>query len=122
MKPPTILPINPVPKPRMTQRDKWKKRPIVERYYQFKDEINLLVRGQLDARFTVVFRVAMPPSWSEKKKAEYDGQPHQAKPDIDNYLKALMDALCVDDSYVYDAHSQKYWAREGQIELTERGD
>lgn len=63
----------------------------------------------------------MPPSWPEKKKALYDGQPHQVKPDADNYLKAFMDALCADDSYVFDARVQKYWAREGSIELTEYG-
>lgn len=64
----------------------------------------------------------MPNSWPEKKKAEYDGKPHQKKPDIDNYLKAFLDALCSDDSYVYDARAQKFWAREGSIELTEYGE
>lgn len=63
----------------------------------------------------------MPPSWSEKKKQAFDGKPHQVRPDADNYLKAFMDALCKDDSYVWDARVIKYWAREGRIELTERG-
>lgn len=120
-RPKVVIPIAPVPKPRMTQRDKWKKRPIVERYFQFKDEIHTLVRGDLDARFTVVFYIAMPASWSVKKKELYNGKPHQNKPDIDNYLKAFMDALCSDDSYVFDAQAQKFWAEEGRIELTERG-
>lgn len=63
----------------------------------------------------------MPQSWSKKEKELHDGKPHQQKPDIDNYLKALMDALCVTDEYVYDVHCSKYWAREGSIELTEEG-
>lgn len=63
----------------------------------------------------------MPLSWSEKRKAEFDGKPHQSKPDVDNYLKGLMDALCDDDSYIYDVHASKFWAREGSIELTEHG-
>lgn len=63
----------------------------------------------------------MPPSWSAKKKEFYNGKPHQVKPDIDNYLKAFMDALCSDDSYIFDAQAQKFWALEGSIELTERG-
>lgn len=63
----------------------------------------------------------MPMSWSEKKKVLYDGKPHQVKPDADNYLKAFMDALCEDDSYVYDVHAIKEWARKGEIILTERG-
>lgn len=64
----------------------------------------------------------MPKSWSKKKKAEYLGKPHQVKPDSDNYLKAFMDALCEDDSYIYDARVQKYWAEEGSIELDEIGE
>ena len=32
--------VNPVAKPRMTQRDKWKKRPVVDKYYAYKDEMN----------------------------------------------------------------------------------
>lgn len=118
---PIIIPVVPVPKPRMTQRDKWKKRPAVERYYSFKDQLRLQLRGDLDARFSVVFKIPMPPSWSEKKKVLYDGKPHQVKPDADNYLKSFMDALCSDDSYIYDARVQKYWAREGSIELNELG-
>jgi len=36
-----IYNINPVPKPRMTQSDKWKKRPPVLRYFAFKDECRI---------------------------------------------------------------------------------
>lgn len=63
----------------------------------------------------------MPASWSARKKNLYDGKPHQVKPDIDNYLKAFMDALCEDDSYVYDVRATKEWACEGSIILIERG-
>lgn len=113
------IPITPVPKPRMTQSDKWKKRPAVLRYRDYKDHLNLLVKGSLEATFDVVFYVPMPTSWSETKKRDMEGKPHQQKPDIDNYLKAFMDALCEDDSYVYDVRARKYWAREGRIELSE---
>jgi Holliday junction resolvase RusA-like endonuclease len=61
----------------------------------------------------------MPQSWPEKKKALFDGQPHQQKPDVDNYLKGIMDALCDEDEHVYDAHPYKFWAREGSIVLKE---
>ena len=57
----------------------------------------------------------MPASWSEKKKKEMDGKPHQQKPDIDNLEKAFLDALCKDDSYVYAHAGEKYWGREGAI-------
>ncbi|HHE6457291.1 TPA: RusA family crossover junction endodeoxyribonuclease, partial [Proteus mirabilis] len=32
-----VFNIEPVPKPRMTQADKWKKRPPVLKYFAFKD-------------------------------------------------------------------------------------
>ena len=44
-----------------------------------------------------------------------DGKPHQQKPDWDNLSKAWQDALCDDDSYVYDAHCRKFWGRTGAI-------
>lgn len=116
------IPVAPVPKPRMTQRDRWAKRPAVLRYFDFKDDLKKEIRGNLDPRFDVVFLVPMPKSWSKKEKAAMNGRPHQQKPDVDNYLKAFMDALCLDDSYVYDVHPRKYWAYEGRIDLTERGE
>lgn len=40
-------------------------------------------------------------SWSRKKKNELFGQPHMQKPDVDNLLKAFMDAIVPDDSTVW---------------------
>lgn len=116
----------------MTQRDRWytdpnhidpkkRQRPGVTRYNQYKKDLKALVRGELDPKFDIDFYVPMPKSWSDKKKREMAGKPHQDKPDIDNFLKAFMDAMCSDDSYIYDAHPRKFWAYEGKIELNERG-
>jgi len=116
------IPVPPCPKPRMTRSDKWKQRPAVMRYRQFKDDLREVIKGELDPRFKIVFHVPLPKSWSEKKKIAFDGQPHQVKPDVDNYLKAFMDAMSSDDSYIYDVHCQKYWAREGKITLMEYRD
>lgn len=106
----------------MTKSDKWKKRPAVVRYFNFKDAINAEFTGTLEPVFKVIFYVPMPKSWSDKKRREMSNKPHQQKPDIDNYLKAFMDALCLDDSYVYDVHAKKFWANTGSIELTEYDD
>jgi Holliday junction resolvase RusA-like endonuclease len=105
----------------MTKSDRWKKRPATTKYWEFKDELHKHVKGNLDPTFDVIFHVPMAKSWSKKKKAAYFRMPHQQRPDVDNYVKALMDALCEEDSYVYDVRMQKYWAYEGSIELTERG-
>ena len=46
-----------------------------------------------------------------------NGKPHQQKPDKDNLEKALLDALCEDDSYIYDGRVSKYWSDAGYIEI-----
>lgn len=118
---PVRLEIQPVAKPRMTQRDKWAKRPIVMAYYAFADALRAQVRGELEPRLKVTFFVPMPMSWSQKKRTLMVGTPHQARPDVDNFLKAFMDALCSDDSYIYDVHALKFWAETGAIEIEEFG-
>jgi Holliday junction resolvase RusA-like endonuclease len=58
----------------------------------------------------------MPNSWSKKKKAEFNGKPHQQKPDLDNLIKAFKDALCEDDSYVHTyERMRKIWGEEDYI-------
>ena len=109
-------PITPIGKPRMTRRDTWKKRPCVLRYYAFKDLIRLYRVDVPMSGATIRFELPMPPSWSKKKREAMNGQPHQQKPDIDNMLKALLDAVYHDDSVVWHlAGLEKRWAVEGAI-------
>lgn len=103
----------------MVRSDKWKKRPATQRYWDFKDELLSYVKGNLEPVFEVTFYIPMPKSWTNKMRVEKNGSPHQQKPDVDNYLKAFMDCLCDDDSYIYDVRARKYWAEKGSIELDE---
>lgn len=113
------LAITPVPKPRMTQRDKWQKRPCVIRYRDFCDEVRNQMKGQEFPQegAYVIFYLPMPKSWSKKKKREMQLKPHQQKPDVDNLCKALLDALYGDDSHIYDIRISKYWALAGAINI-----
>lgn len=107
--------ITPVSKPRMTQRDRWKKRPSVVQYYAFKDdcaENNITVP---ESGSHVVFVMPMPQSWTNKKKEKMNGAPHQQRPDVDNLVKALLDAVYLDDSCVWDIRASKKWGYSGQI-------
>lgn len=105
----TVYPIVPVSKPRMTSRDKWKQRPAVMAYRAFKDKVR--AHGvTIPVPCKVTFYIAMPDSWSKKKKAAMDGQPHMQKPDVDNLLKALLDALFEDDCAVWSIWPEKRWA------------
>lgn len=112
--------ITPRGKPRMTQRDRWHKRPRVTQYWEFKAELQKATERLRfcfhDSGTSIDFEIPMPPSWSKKKRQEMLGRPHQQKPDIDNLLKGVMDALLEDDSTVYHiGHLTKRWGNEGSI-------
>ncbi len=107
--------IVPCAKPRMTQRDKFARRPCVVKYWAFKDECRLKGVYVPTCGAHIKFTIPMPPSWPKKKKKIYDGAPHTDKPDIDNLLKAILDAVYVDDSIVHDIRVSKWWGAEGQI-------
>jgi Holliday junction resolvase RusA-like endonuclease len=114
-----IYPIVPMGKPRMTRADKWKKRPEVMRYRAFCDEVRLRGVALPESGAHVTFVLPMPASWSKKKRQQHNGQPHQAKPDCDNMLKALMDALYEDDAHIWDCRITKVWGEIGQIIIRE---
>ena len=107
----------------MTQRDKWKKREVVNRYYAYKDLLNLkanLCQYTPEDKLRIEFYLRMPKSWSKKKRKQYLGKPHQQKPDIDNLVKAFLDCLLDDDSFVWDIKAAKYWAKEGRIIIQQK--
>ena len=106
--------VTPVPKPRMTQRDKWKKRNCVLNYYSFKDNLKLYFGNEtlLPKNITICSWIAylpFPKSYSEKKRYELSGCPHTLKPDKDNIEKAIFDSLFTKDQFVYAGFGIKYW-------------
>lgn len=111
-----VYPITPVPAPRMTQSDRWKKRPCVMRYFAFRDEVKLH-KVELPDCSHVVFILPMPPSWSNKKRDENFYKPHRQKPDIDNLGKALLDSIFKDDGHVSDIRLTKLWGDIGEIRI-----
>lgn len=112
------LKIKAVPKPRMTRADTWKKRPCVVNYWAFKDELKEKLKEvdfEIDDELFVEFYIQMPKSWSKKKKAEHKGKSHKQKPDIDNLIKGVMDAIFKEDSHVHTVYGKKTWAEEPSI-------
>ena len=104
----------------MTYSDRWKQRPCVLRYWAYKDElVNLWEDRELPDTFHVIFTMPMPDSWNKKRKASFDGKPHQQKPDTDNLLKAFCDCLLKEDSHLWDVRATKIWGQTGSIELRE---
>lgn len=111
-------PITPCPAPRMTQRDRWAKRPCVLRYFAFRDEVRL--HGvTIPDRVRIIFHMPMPESWSAKKRDEMNGKPHQVRIDIDNAVKALLDSVFENDAHIWEIHASKIWGFTGAIEIEE---
>ena len=98
----------------MTQRDKWKQRPAVLKYFAYRDFIRLRAgTWSPGGQVWIVFFVPMPPSWSKKKRAELAGTPHRQRPDLDNYLKGFLDCW-EEDCHVWQVVATKLWARDGE--------
>jgi Holliday junction resolvase RusA-like endonuclease len=103
----------------MTQRDKWRVRPPVARYRAFCDMLRLHIKEIPACCCRVVFVMPMPSSWSKRKKAKMDGWPHQsARADLDNLLKAFLDAVHpTGDGHIWDIHPQKVWGPKGEVRV-----
>lgn len=108
---------DPMGKPRMTQRDRWMQRPAVLRYRDYCDRIKEAAPNRVNEldvyAVDVVAYIAMPASWSKKKKSAQDDQMCRGKPDWDNIGKAVCDALFKEDSGIADGRTRKFWCLEG---------
>lgn len=118
-----VFSVTPVAKPRQSQADKWQVRPPVARYRTYADELRRQARRagfrMPEAGAAIRFTLPMPRSWSKRKRAALAGQPHRQKPDLDNLIKALTDALLPDDSGLWQlAGAEKRWGEAGSIEIT----
>lgn len=109
--------IVPVPKPRMTQSDKWKKRDCVLRYRDFCDKCRSCKIQLKNNSQSILFVLPMPKSWSKKKREKMKGKPHTSRPDLDNLEKALSDAILKEDSMRWDGRATKIWGNTGTIIL-----
>lgn len=120
-----VIPGKPIGKPRMTQQDRWKKRPRVVRYRQWSDLARVCVLEQIGQlpdpeQIESLSWVAyfMPPkSWSAKRKAEAIGTLHRQKPDRDNIDKAVLDSLFDRDQAIAAGRIEKRWGESERIEI-----
>jgi Holliday junction resolvase RusA-like endonuclease len=73
--------------------------------------------GMLQMNISATFE--MPLSWSMKKRREHDGKPCGKKPDGDNILKIVADALngvaYHDDAAIVYATVGKRWGQDGGV-------
>jgi len=118
----SVITINVAPcsKPRMTQADKWKKRPSVVKFFAFRDAIKQSTIHNIALEsFDIEFYIEMPKSWSKKKKELHNGNPHKQRPDLDNYIKAWCDSVFEEDSVVWRFKASKRWTdKPGHIKVS----
>lgn len=114
-----VFPIAPVPAPRQTRADAFRKgrqmRPEVARYRAFRDEVALRQVSIPAVFHHIVFVLAVSKSWPEKQKRAQEGMPHQQRPDRDNLEKALLDAVLGQDCGVWDGRVTKVWGQMPMI-------
>ena len=91
---------------------------FVERVTAHAVEAGLQARADYEGgvEVSVLIGRAMPKGWSKKRKAEMEGEPSLVKPDANNVLGAVLDALnrvaFRDDAQVYWVRAQRAWAYE----------
>jgi len=114
---------------RMSQSDKWKTNPnhldpkkrqraVVTEYFNYKNKVKaqaIEMNFELPQVLDIVFLIPMPFTWSEKKKVRNNKTKVLKRPDIDNLVKAFMDALSVEDGYVWKIQAEKRYAYNGSI-------
>jgi len=113
--------LTPIGKPRMTRRDKWLNppRPEVLKYRLSCNAIQFYAAQEnfvLKDEANIIFVLPMPSSWSNKKRQRMNGTKHQNKPDLDNCLKFVFDALKPEgDQTIHSIVAKKIWGEEGKI-------
>ena len=110
--------INPVPasRPRVTRWSTY----YPKKYTQFKLDMIALTSEVHSAPFEgllgvdIGFYIAMPKSWSKKKKESKEGRYCDNNADVDNYLKAILDSLnevvYVDDRQIVEISARKIYS------------
>ena len=96
----------------------------LERYNNYKLELGAeaKVKGFVMPPIgcSIIFFIPTPRTWSKKKKKLHHGRFHQSKPDLDNLLKAFLDALMTEDKQISHYELSKRWVdfETGWIEVT----
>ena len=83
----------PAPRPRVTKTGTYND----PKYTSYKKALGLIAKSKIkkplenEVKVTIVFFYETPKSWSKKKKELANW--HKSKPDIDNLIKTVLDAL-----------------------------
>jgi len=116
--------VTPVPasRPRVTRWSTF----FPKKYTQFREDMDIATSAILFTPFEgniyaqLDFYIAIPKSWSKKKKLTKQGTYCDNNADIDNYCKAILDALngvyYEDDRQVVMLKARMFWSNTPRIE------
>lgn len=110
-------PIRPVPAPRQSQRDRFAPQRRVKRYRDYCGQVKDHGVWKLTPGDLVIFYM---PIAKRRRKDNLDGMPHTQVPDVDNLLKALLDAQYQDDAHIWNIQPYKLWHPTGGIYIERR--
>ena len=115
------VPMAALGKPRMTRRDKWARRPCVVEYRHWCDMLRAACPRVPEAAsvytLEVIATYAPPASWSKARRVAAIGMHKRTRPDGDNILKGVTDALWADDSAVGDQIVRRRYGERDQAEV-----
>jgi Holliday junction resolvase RusA-like endonuclease len=115
-----VLPLTARPRPPKVRKHHWDSSPAVKAYFAYRDRVQVLTTGYdvPTVGLSVTFVMPMPRSWPKRQQAAMLGQYHRARPDVDNLLGGLLNALWPDcDEQVAYLRVGKYWGVDGHIIL-----
>ena len=119
-----IINVEPMGAVRCNRSVRWKKTERQERYFAYKDQVRAAAEKAakespvpVPDKLRITAFIAMPDSWSNKKRSEMTGMPHRQRPDADNILKGVKDAIWQEDGAIWNESCKKFWCRKGDARL-----
>lgn len=116
-----VIPLEPFGKarPRVTRGNTY----MPHEYIRARDNLRLLfgpVTVPPPWSLSVTAVRAMPASWSKRRRGEMAGAWCVSKPDADNIVGAVMDALFEDDAAVVEVACRKVWGTSPELRIEVR--
>jgi Holliday junction resolvase RusA-like endonuclease len=107
--------IEPVPAPRQNRGSRWNPRmsKTIARYHVYRDLIRI---RHVEVPDCCYLRFEMP---VPRRGHQRIGKPHTLRPDLDNLVKGLLDAVFTEDAHIHRIYAEKVWALRGAIVVGE---
>ena len=102
-------------RPRVTQNGTYMPKAYQQQVEQLRWAFGSVPAGLVHVSVTAVRQV--PKSWSKAKQTAAHGRYAKPKPDVDNIVGAVMDALFEDDDRVISVFCEKIWGDEYALKI-----